>query len=206
MSDSLHSPDDRGWQILLLGGASGVGKTRVSYRLARHYGVGLTEVDDFQVILQAMTSPDEYPEFHFWRTQPEVASSMSEEEHLAFGRRYAQRMAQAIELVIANHLENRSPAVIEGDFIMPALAAQSRFGDFAATGQVRSLFLYEEDEDQIRRNYLAREGEDQPGRARISWRQSEGIRQEAQRRGLPAIPARPWTTVLERAIAAVQAG
>lgn len=36
------------WQVLLLGGASGVGKSSVSYRLAQHYGVGLTEVDDFQ--------------------------------------------------------------------------------------------------------------------------------------------------------------
>ncbi len=131
---------------------------------------------------------------------------MSEEEHLAFGRRYAGRMAQAIELVVANHLENRAPVLLEGDFIMPALAAQSRFGDFDAAGQVRALFLYEEDEEQIRRNYLARDGEDQPGRARISWRQSMAIRQDAERLGLPAIPARPWETVLQRAIAVIQAG
>ncbi len=65
MSDSPRSPGDRGWHVLLSGGASGVGKTQIGYRLARHYGVGLTEVDDFQVILQAMTSPDDFPEFHF---------------------------------------------------------------------------------------------------------------------------------------------
>jgi len=186
-----------------LGGASGVGKSQISYRLARHYGVGLTEVDDFQVILQAMTSPDDYPEFHFWRTQPELANSMSEEEHLAFGRRYAGRMAQAIELVVANHFENRTPVLIEGDFVLPALAAQPRFGEYDSAGQVRSLFLYEEVEDQIRRNFLAREGDDQPGRARITWRQSEGIRRDAERLGLPAIPARPWDTVFERAVAAI---
>lgn len=49
----------RPWQVLLLGGASGVGKTSVSYRLAQHYGVGLTEVDDFQVVLEGMTTPDQ---------------------------------------------------------------------------------------------------------------------------------------------------
>ena len=38
------------WQVLLFGGASGVGKTSVSYRLAQHFGVGITEVDDFQAI------------------------------------------------------------------------------------------------------------------------------------------------------------
>src|SRR5450432_682724 len=34
----------RQWQVLLLGGPSGVGKTAVSYRLAHYFGVGITEV------------------------------------------------------------------------------------------------------------------------------------------------------------------
>jgi len=48
----------RSWQVLLIGGASGSGKTRVSYRLANHFNVGITEVDDFQVILERMTTPE----------------------------------------------------------------------------------------------------------------------------------------------------
>ena len=35
----------RDWQVLLFGGASGVGKTSVSYRLAHAFRVGLTEVE-----------------------------------------------------------------------------------------------------------------------------------------------------------------
>jgi hypothetical protein len=42
----------RRWQVLLIGGASGTGKTSVSYRLAQYFGVGLTEIDDFQVLLE----------------------------------------------------------------------------------------------------------------------------------------------------------
>ena len=60
----------RDWTILLVGGASGVGKSSVSYRLAHHYGVSITEVDDFQVILEGMTTPDQYPVLHFFRTRP----------------------------------------------------------------------------------------------------------------------------------------
>jgi tRNA A37 N6-isopentenylltransferase MiaA len=48
---SLSEAHIRRWQVLLLGGPSGAGKTAVSYRLARHFGVGITEVDDFQVVL-----------------------------------------------------------------------------------------------------------------------------------------------------------
>ena len=48
----------RSWQVLLIGGASGSGKTSVSYRLANHFNVGIIEVDDFQVILERMTTPE----------------------------------------------------------------------------------------------------------------------------------------------------
>lgn len=192
--------------MLLLGGASGVGKTQVSYRLARHYGVGLTEVDDFQVVLEGMTTPEQYPVFHYWRTNYEDAVRMSEDEKLDFMLRYSRTLERALSLVVANHVESRAPIVLEGDFILPSLAVQARQGEIEAAGAVRAVFLHEESEAQLRRNYLAREGAEQAERARASRRHSEWLRQEATRLGVPAVPARPWETVLERVIAAVEAG
>ena len=194
------------WQVILLGGASGVGKTMVSYRLAHHYAVGLTEVDDFQVILEDMTTPEQQPVLHYWRTHYDEARRLNEEQMLAQMLSYSRVMARALELVIANHLESRAPIVLEGDFMLPSLALQSSYHGVAAAGQVRAVFLYEEDEGQIGRNYLAREGEQQPGRAHVSWRHSEWLRREAARLGLPALSARPWETVLERVIAALEQG
>ncbi len=193
----------RDWQVLLIGGASGVGKTMVSYRLAQHYGIGITEVDDFQVVLERMTSAAQYPTLHFWRTQPEAARAMDEEQHLQFFISYARVMSQALELVIANHIASRAPIVLEGDFILPELAVLTRYDDIIAAGQVRALFIYEPDEAQIAANYRAREGEEQPRRAHASWRNSEWLRAEAARLGLPVLPARPWDTVFARAIAAI---
>ena len=193
---------DRGgqpdWQVLLLGGASGVGKTSVSYRLARHFGVSLVEVDDFQAVLERMTSPQEQPELHFFRTRREEWRQLDEDGRLAHALRYGAVMAEALEVVIANHLESNTPIALEGDFILPSLAVRESYGDEPANGRVRAIFLYEEDEAQIARNYLTREGRDQAGRARASWRYSEWLRAEATRLGLPAIPARPWDSVLER--------
>jgi 2-phosphoglycerate kinase len=111
----------RSWQVLLLGGPSGVGKTSVSYRLAHHLGIGITEVDDFQVILERMTTPMEQPVLHYWRTHPEAVNLPAEEivKHtIAVG----QVMAPALEAVIANHIESRAPVVLEGDFILPLLS------------------------------------------------------------------------------------
>lgn len=193
----------RAWQVLLIGGASGVGKTQVSYRLAQHFGVGITEVDDFQVILERMTTPEQQPILHFWRSNPDAARAMSEEQQLEFFISYARVMSAALELVIANHIETRAPVVLEGDFILPELAMRTVYDDIAAAGQVRGLFIYEPDEVQIARNYLVRSGEEQPKRARASWRNSEWLRREAERLGVPAMPARPWASVFERAIATI---
>ena len=112
-------------------------------------------------------------------------------------------MAEALEHVIANHLESGAPTMLEGDFILPSLAVRPTYGDVAVGGQVRAVFLYEADEAQLRRNYLLRDGREQAGRARASWHYSEWLRQEAARLRLPAVAARPWDTVLARVVAAV---
>lgn len=189
---------------MLLGGASGVGKTSVSYRLARHFGVNLTEVDDFQAVLERMTTPEQQPLLHFWRTNAEEYKRGTEEQRLAhFIRVSGEVFGPALEAVIANHLEGNIPVVLEGDFILPALATLAHYGDYPANGQVKALFIYEDDEAQIVRNYHLREGREQKWRARASWLHSEWLRKECARLGIPAVAARPWDTVLERAIAAI---
>ncbi|MBA3946167.1 MAG: hypothetical protein H0X37_16585 [Herpetosiphonaceae bacterium] len=195
----------RSWQVLLLGGASGVGKTSVSYRLAEYYGVGMTELDDFQAILERMTSPEQYPVVHLWRTRPDEVFAMNDDLSLAHTLAYAHVMATALEPVIANHLERQTPLVLEGDFILPSVAVRSAYDDVVADEQVRAVFLYE-DEHQLALNDHAREGEEQSQRAHSSWRYSEWLRGEAERLGLPTVAARPWETVLERVIGALGEG
>ncbi len=116
----------RSWQVLLLGGPSGVGKTSVSYQLAHHFRIGITEVDDFQVILERMTTPTEQPVLHYWHTHPEAGNQPAEEivKHtIAVG----QVMAPALEMVIADHIQSRAPLVLEGNYILPMLATSFFF-------------------------------------------------------------------------------
>ena len=194
--------DDRRWDVLLIGGASGVGKTSVSYRVARHFGIGITEVDDFHIILEVMTAPAQYPVLHLFRTNPDAFFRMSEDEKLEHAIAYSTAMAKPLEHVIANHLDYGPPLVLEGDFILPELATRERYNDIPGADRVRGVILFE-DEGQIAKNFHAREGEPQPGRAHTCWRYSEWLRREAARLDLPAIPARPWETILERVLAAI---
>ena len=106
----------RPWQVLLLGGASGTGKTSISYRLAHYFAVGITEVDDFQVILERMTTPEQQPVLHYWHTHPEAAQ-LPAEGIMANGIEVGQVMLPALTAVIANHLESNAPSVLRSVFV-----------------------------------------------------------------------------------------
>ena len=38
--------EERSWDVLIIGGPSGAGKTSTSYPLARRFGIAITEIDD----------------------------------------------------------------------------------------------------------------------------------------------------------------
>ncbi|MEO8541265.1 MAG: hypothetical protein ABI577_16105 [bacterium] len=197
-------PPERGWQVLVIGGASGSGKTSVSYRLARHFGVGISEADDIHLAVMRMTTPTEQPILHRFRTDPEVPDWPPERIVKQFIE-VCEQLAPAYEAVVANHLESGIPLVLEGDYLLPAFAARSAFGGFANDGRVAGLFIHEDDEEQIVLNLLAREPSAgrQEKRARVSWLHSQWLVEQADAVGGLVVPARPWETSLERIIEAL---
>ena len=44
--------------VLMIGGASGCDETSISRQIARYYNVDLVRVDDFQMMLEAMTTAE----------------------------------------------------------------------------------------------------------------------------------------------------
>ena len=206
---SLHQKADsyppRSWEVLLIGGASGSGKTSVSYRLAQHFGVGITEVDDFQVVLEHMTTPEQQPVLHYWNTHPE-AIHLPPEKIVELLIAVSEVLSRALEAVVANHLESQAPIVLEGDFILPALAVLPTYLDEPNMGRVAAVFLIEPDEAQLRLNYLQREPEhgEQTHRARVSWLYGQWLQQQAEQIGLITVNARPWDTVFERIVTALE--
>lgn len=187
------------WLVLLIGGASGSGKTSVSYRLAQHFGVGLTEADDIHTAIMHMTTPEQQPILYYWDTHPET-HDFPAEEIVKFHLATCHQLIPAYEAVIANHLEGNVPLILEGDYLLPTLAAQESFGGYPNQGRVRGLFLHEEDEEQFVQNYLLREPESgrQEGRARVSWLHSQWLQQQALETGCIVVPARPWENSFER--------
>jgi 2-phosphoglycerate kinase len=189
----------RSWDVLIIGGASGTGKTSASYALAHHFGVGIMEVDDLHIMAERMTTPEQQPLLHYWRTNPE-ASRLSARQILELHIAVSRVLSPAIRAVIANHLETRTPIVLEGDYLLPEILAPSEPERSPQIERVSGVFIFEPDEGQIHRNFAAREPDegDQAGRARVSWLFGQWLKDSCQRFGLPAIASRPWDSLQER--------
>jgi 2-phosphoglycerate kinase len=188
--------------LVFVGGAPGVGKTSVARPLASRLDMDLTHVDDFYMVLERMTDPERYPPIHGWRLHPERVLALDDAGMIEHTRSVSEIVADAMLPVIADRLESGVGSVFEGDFVQPAFAASRTFDGIASGGRVRSVFLHDT-LDGFAANIAAREGEEQPRRAEISWSYSEWLRAECEKYGLPAIPSRPWETAVDRALAVV---
>ena len=191
----------RPWTVLLLGGASGVGKSSVSYRLAHHFGAGITEVDDFQVTLQRCTTPDQMPALHRWEQDEEFRNAPPEciaEHIMAVGR----EMAPGLIEIINNHLTAAAPVVLEGDFLLPELLLHPDLVHATQSGLLRAVFLQETRVEQLVTNYFEREPEagDQRTRALVSMHHGAWLERTCNEMNVPILHARPWQTLLARLI------
>ncbi len=188
---------DQNWDVLIIGGPSGVGKSSVSYPLARHFDVPIVEVDDLFHAVEALTTPEQQPMIHYWQTHPEAAEFPAE-RILELFLEVSHSLSPAIEAVINNHIETRAPVILDGDYILPEMAA--RYSE-----RVKAIFLYEEDHSQITSNFLKREPNagEQRGRAEVSQLFGRWLQDECRRFGLKSLPSQPWETVLERTVTAI---
>lgn len=202
-----------GWRVLLIGGNSGAGKTVVAGVLASHFARSLLLVDDFRMVIQQMTTPAEQPGIHYFLAHPTIWQKPPEalcEGFIAVGN----ALARPLSVAIAHHVfvESAGPAIIEGDGILPALAARHNLANMHFTpaivsDEVRSVFLIETDEEIVLRN-VRRRGrgfenftlKEQETVARASCLYGQWLRRQADYYSLPVVEARPWETVIERTL------
>ena len=186
--------NDRNWTVLFIGGASGTGKSSIAYEIARFYGLNVLEVDDIHLSVEAVTTKESFPAIHYWNT------GVNWEEIGVAGNvnwliDVSKEMIPVLKELVNRHIEDKLPIIIEGDFIYP------EFANSFENPEVKSIFVNESDINQILQNYLSREGGDlQHYRAEISIAYGKWIADTCNQNGIRLIEARPWDTVLTRAI------
>jgi 2-phosphoglycerate kinase len=207
MVDRQHGAVASGWQILLIGGSSGTGKTVLAHHLARQFGVGLTQVDDLRLALQRMTTSDRCPALHYFLSTPIVWNRPPTE--LRDGLiKVGRVISQALEPIIQHHLDTPYPLILEGDGILPELIDRLTLARID-TSKVRAMFLFEPDEAGLRTN-MAERGRgfeydatpDQHAQVQMNWLYGHWLREEATRLRLPVLSTRPRATLVDRAMRA----
>jgi 2-phosphoglycerate kinase len=204
---------DPPWRVVLLGGSSGTGKSTLAPLIARQHRIPWLEADDFRLAIQRATTPASHPALHFfltddmamradfWQLPPEAFR----DGLIAVG----EVVSDALEIVVANHVGQGRPIVLEGDGILPAMAARRTFSGIDVGNAVRAIFLVEPDLEALVANMLTRSsdastaGDELRNYARASWLYGMWLRDEAQRHGLPVLDARPYETLLSRVLLAL---
>ncbi|RKT08686.1 hypothetical protein BX285_7050 [Streptomyces sp. 1114.5] len=204
----MHT-DDTPWDVLLIGGASGLGKSRAAALLAARHGAFTVEFDDVVAALQAATTAATHPGLHLFAAAqgaPGAAEeTMSADRVLALQIATARALDDALLGVVRNRLTVDVPAIVEGDYLTPAAAARAGAEAAARGRRVRALFLHEDDPARIAANYADRE----PGlgpqheRAAVSARYSHWLATQAAAHALPVLACRPYATLPERLAAAL---
>lgn len=209
--------DQPDWRVLLIGGSSGVGKTRVAQTIARRLGISVLLADDIRLAIQEVTTPAEQPGIHYFLAHPTIWQKPA--ETLCDGLiTVATAMTRPLSMSIAHHVsvESAGLVIIEGDGILPVLAAQSNFANaqFAparVTNEVRSVFLFEPDAEVVRQNMRQRgrgfgdfAAREQEALARASWLYGKWLSRQADHYHLPIIETRPWETLADRVLKVIQ--
>jgi 2-phosphoglycerate kinase len=206
----MNDTKGRPWQVLLIGGVSGTGKSLVSEALGKRFGVSWLQVDDVRLTLQysGLLRAEQQPDL-FYFLQHEDFHSHAPDILLEKQIAVAQVITPAISIVIDHHVATSKPIILEGDGILPGLAAQRR------SDAVRAVFLTEADEEALYHNMMARgrrmgalgttnkEIEEQRRNwIRHTWRFNKWLEDEAKQYGLPVVQSRPWETLTERILMA----
>lgn len=207
--------------VFLIGGSSGTGKSVLARRLGREWGIPALQVDDFRLVLKdaverAVESQDNPPEL--WdhlglgglRDVQEVYADPGASPELRFQalRATAEAMSKAVEIVIAHHIATQTPIILEGDGLLPSLLTRHTVARLPLEpGQLRGIFLVEDDENRLFENALQRgrgfkEGPliEQRNIIRTSWLFGQWIKTEAASQNIPVIPSHPFDTLFNRVI------
>lgn len=180
--------------LILVGGPSGVGKSRFAHALARRTASTVAQVDDLQSALETLVPPERLPEYFVpSRTYLRTDSADSINDAI---EQLARFFAPAVLAAISNRVESGTSTVFEGDFISADVAAEAR------ERGVRSLFLLAS-QSELASNYLQRDGREQEARARVSAVRSRRLEERCRKLRLPAVTAQPFTTLSSRAYRAL---
>jgi 2-phosphoglycerate kinase len=193
-------------RMLLIGGHSASGKTRVARCLGLALGMPWMQVDDLRLAFSRSRAalPDgTHERLSFFDRTLDVWRTHHPDELCRAQVAAGEALRVPLEAVIVNHVDCGDPLVLEGDGILPSLFRSPAVAERAAA--LRAVFLVEPDEGAILANIVDR-GRNLRGytehelrtSARTRWLFGQWLAREAAAMGLPVLEPRPLETLATR--------
>ena len=198
------------WIVLLVSGSSGTRKSTLARVITSRCNTELGRVDDYRMALQSATKPEYYPELHFFISSPGVAKPgiwKKEPEALCDALiRVGRFVSSTLEVVISHHMHTGSRIVLEGDWIIPEIVSRIKP---KYNKRLRSVFLYEPDKElffniDTLEEETNKHNPDKTTIRTMHWLYNRWLVKEAEERGLPIVQSRPWETLYNRTISAIE--
>lgn len=189
---------DQSWQLLLLGGGAGTGKSHVAREMAGSQACSWLQMDSIWLAMTGVTTPETHPALHLFTKMEGPWFDLAEDEQLDRFVEATRQVSLGLPSVVAHMLETNHHAVIEGVWMTPAFATES-----AKDRRVRAVFVVESELQHVQEAMLSRSQRPYPtprerALARLSSAYSGWVREECRTLGVPTVEARPRATLIER--------
>lgn len=200
------------WQVLLIGGSSGTGKTTTASQIAKSEQISHLLVDDIRMAIQASTTAEQQPDLHYFLAFDDLANLTAERFIEGFVR-VGSALVPALEAIVSHHLAvpEAGRVIIEGDGILPStLSAMNLTGidgqvDATLQDRLGAVFLVEDDEEALLANFTRRDRGfngivDDVQRRYVNsiWRFGQWISTSASQYNQPVLQVHPFETLQQR--------
>jgi len=199
----MATPD---WKVLLIGGGTGTAKSTLALELGRFYDVPVLDGDDLRWAIESAVPSGLDPELHIFQAPGFWDQPVAEDVERMLS--WSKRLCEINETVIARRHFVERPVIIEAVWLLPEFVCQSKFNDVSMEGEVRSIFLVENDKELLRERLFDRDGEmglpvDQPSRIDVFHQHGLLIAEKARLSGLSVLESRSLETLFHRAVEAL---
>ncbi|MEI6553819.1 MAG: hypothetical protein WCO09_04570 [bacterium] len=186
------------WEVLIIGGSSGVGKSHLARQLSGYFKVPLMEVDDIRIALQQCVDRESFQDLFTFIDNPNFQNEFDEQTFIQKLLDVGQALWKPLDTLISKHVILGESIIIEGDSFVPELLAKRDLD------KVKAIFIYDDleaiKERHLKRNRLDSAAATLEKDALFSFAYGEEIRKQAEELGLITIKATPIETLYERTI------